>query len=231
MEQVRSTPRTPGRHRARARVAVVGLTLVASIATTRPAGAEPTGVVAPTPSGATGATADAPTYSPTGAYRTVRSGTTEVDGRRVTWSLRRAPGSGGTTCWRFEAKPAAKSAGANAPKGARCSFAPAADADPVDRPWFVQSNARSAPYGFVAFVAPKGTTKVRVGTEGGRFRTVTGSSPFVFVNGRDPLWVDLTLPGGPRLACPAGVLIDRYDLRDPILTKPSIGAAWFCDEP
>lgn len=223
-------PHTTRTGRLRIRALAAGCALAAGVAGATPAGAEPTGVVTPAPSGASGAT---PTtaYGPTGAYRTVRSGTTEVDGRRVTWSLRRAPGSGGTTCWRFEAKPAAKSAGANAPKGARCSFAPAADADPVDRPWFVQSNARSAPYGFVAFVAPKGTTKVRVGTEGGRFRTVTGSSPFVFVNGRDPLWVDLTLPGGPRLACPAGVLIDRYDLRDPILTKPSIGAAWFCDEP
>lgn len=217
-----------GRHRIRAVAA--GIALAAGVAGTTPAGAEPTGVIAPAPTGATGAT---PTtaYGPTGPYRTVRSGTTEIDGRRVTWKLRRAPGSGGTTCWRFEAKPAAKSAGSNAPGGARCSFAPAADADPVDRPWFVQSNARSAPYGFVAFVAPKGTTKVRVGTEGGRFRTVTGSSPFVFVSARDPLWVDLTLPGGPRLACPAGVLIDRADLRDPILSKPSIGAAWFCDEP
>ena len=230
MEQVRSTPRTPGRHRACRRAVVIGLALVASIAPAGPVGAEPTGVVAPAPTGASGATPTT-TYGPTGAYRTVRSGTTEVDGRRISWSLRRAPGSGGTTCWRFEAKPAAKSAGSNAPGGARCSIAPAADADPVDRPWFVQSNARSAPYGFLAFVVPKGTTKVRVGTEGGRFRTVSGSSPFVVVNGRDPLWVDLTLPDRTRLSCAAGVLIDRSDLRDPILTRPSVGAAWFCDEP
>lgn len=222
----RTSPR-PRRARASVTAAVLGATLALAAS---PAGAAPTGVVAPTPSGASGAT---PTtaFTPTGAYRTVRSGTTEVDGRRVTWKLRRAPGSGGTTCWRFDAKPAAKSAGANGPAGARCMYPTAPDADPVDVPMFVQSNARSAPYGFVAFTAPKGTTRVRVGTEGGRFRTVSGSSPFVFVNGRDPLWVDLTLPGGTRLACPAGVLIDRADLRDPILSRPSVGAAWFCDTP
>ena len=221
-------PASPLRRRARTLVtaAILGAALGLPAGA---AGAAPTGVVAPAPSGASGATPTT-TFTPTGAYRTVRSGTTEVDGRRVTWKLRRAPGSGGTTCWRFEAKPAAKAAGANGPDGARCMFPTAADADPVDVPMFVQSNARSAPYGFVAVTAPKGTTKVRVGTEGGRFRTVSGSSPFVFVSARDPLWVDLTLPGGTRLACPAGVLIDRADLRDPILTRPSVGAAWFCDE-
>ena len=221
----------PGRPSRRVRPLVALAVLVGATAgiAAGPVGAAPTGVIAPAPSGATGAT---PTteFAPTGAYRTVRSGTTTVDGTQVTWKLRRAPGADGTTCWRFVAKPAAKSAGANGPDGARCMFPPAADADPGDQPSFVQSNARSASYGFVAFTAPKGTTKVRVGTEGGRFRTVSGSSPYVVVTARDPLWVNLTLPGGTRLACPAGVLISRSDLRDPILTRPSVGAAWFCDE-
>ena len=56
------------------------------------------------------------------------------------------------------------------------------------------------------------------------------SGPIVFVGKKSPLWVDMTLPGKHRLACQGGVVMDKYDLKDPILTDNSVGAAWFCDE-
>jgi hypothetical protein len=131
-------------------------------------------------------------------------------------------------------KPKSISAEGNAPGNARCYPPVADDADIVDVPLVVAANAALSKIGFVAIVVPKGTRSVKVGQIGGKFTTISGgkslSGPIVFVGKKSPLWVDMTLPGKHRLACQGGVMIDKYDLKDPVLTDNSVGAAWFCDE-
>ena len=186
-------------------------------------------------SGASGVGAVAPavdftSVKPTGHYRVVSKGKADS----VTWRLERATGNKGTTCWRMVTKPKSISAQGNAPGNARCYPPVADDAESVDIPLVVAANAARSKVGFVAIVVPKGTRSVKVGQIGGKFTTISGgkslSGPIVFVGKKSPLWVDMTLPGKHRLACQGGVLIDKYDLKDPILTDNSVGAAWFCDE-
>ena len=177
-----------------------------------------------------GVTVDIRSVTPTGPYRLVSKG----KAGSVTWRLERAAGDKGTTCWRIVTKPKSLSALGNAPGNARCYLPIADDADITDVPLVVAANAARSKVGFVAIVVPKGTRSVRVGQIGGKFTTIAGgkslSGPIVFVGKKSPLWVDMTLPGKHRLACQGGVLMDKYDLKDPILTRPSVGAAWFCDE-
>lgn len=177
-----------------------------------------------------GAAVDIRAVTPTGPYRLVSKG----KAGSVTWRLERATGDKGTTCWRIVTKPKSLSALGNAPGNARCYLPVPADAELVDVPLVVAANAARSKVGFVAIVVPKGTRSVRVGQIGGKFTTISGgkslNGPIVFVGKKSPLWVDMTLPGKHRLACQGGVLIDKYDLKDPILTGPSVGAAWFCDE-
>ena len=168
--------------------------------------------------------------SVTGPYRVVSRGKSGS----LTWRLERATGDKGTTCWRMVTRPKALSIKGNAPGNARC-LAPVDDnADITDVPLVVTANAAGSKVGFVAIVVPKGTRSVRVGQIGGKFTTISGgkslSGPIVFVGKKSPLWVDMTLPGKHRLACQGGVVMEKYDLKDPILTDNSVGAAWFCDE-
>lgn len=192
--------------------------------------AAPTGATGASGVGAVAPWVDLRSVTPTGPYRLVSKG----KAGSVTWRLERATGDKGTTCWRMVTKPKSISAKGNAPGNARCYQPVADDADIVDVPLVVAANAERSKVGFVAIVVPKGTRSVKVGQVGGKFTTISGgkslSGPIVFVGKKSPLWVDMTLPGKHRLACQGGVLIDKYDLKDPILTDNSVGAAWFCDE-
>jgi len=194
------------------------------------ADAAPTGTSGTSGVGAVAPWVDLRSVTPTGPYRLVSKG----KAGSVTWRLERATGDKGTTCWRMVTKPKSISAKGNAPGNARCYQPVADDADNVDVPLVVAANAARSKVGFVAIVVPKGTRSVKVGVIGGKFTTISGgkslSGPIVFVGKKSPLWVDMTLPGKHRLACQGGVLIDKYDLKDPILTDNSVGAAWFCDE-
>lgn len=215
------------------------LTMLAAVAMfTTNAHAAPTSTPSSAVTGASGASGvgavapavDFRSVTPKGPYRLVSKG----KAGSVTWRLERATGDKGTTCWRMVTKPKSISAKGNAPGNARCYPPVADDADNVDVPLVVAANAERSKVGFVAIVVPKGTRSVKVGQIGGKFTTISGgkslSGPIVFVGKKSPLWVDMTLPGKHRLACQGGVLIDKYDLKDPILTDNSVGAAWFCDE-
>ncbi|MSZ29704.1 MAG: hypothetical protein F2634_05000 [Actinobacteria bacterium] len=189
-----------------------------------------TGATGVTGVGAVTPAVDFRSVTPKGPYRLVSKGKADS----VTWRLERATGNKGTTCWRIVTKPKSISAPGNAPGNARCYPPVADDADSVDIPLVVAANAKRSKIGFVAIVVPKGTRSVKVGVIGGKFTPISEgkslSGPIVFVGKKTPLWVDMTLPGKHRLACQGGVLIDKYDLKDPILTGSSVGAAWFCDE-
>ncbi|CAB4864599.1 MAG: hypothetical protein F2782_03120 [Actinobacteria bacterium] len=194
------------------------------------ADATPTGAPGVSEVGAVAPVVDLSSVTPKGPYRLVSKG----KAGSVSWRLERATGNKGTTCWRIVTKPKSISAQGNAPGNARCYPPIADDAESVDIPLVVAANAARSKVGFVAIVVPKGTRSVKVGQIGGKFTTISGgkslSAPIVFVGKKSPLWVDMTLPGKHRLACQGGVVMDKYDLKDPILTDNSVGAAWFCDE-
>ncbi len=211
-------------------VALIATMLVSLAMFPTEAHAAPSGASGASGVGAVAPAVDLSSVTPTGPYRLVSKG----KAGSVTWRLERAPGDKGTTCWRMVTKPKSISAKGNAPGNARCYQPVADDTDMVDVPLVVAANAARSKVGFVAIVVPKGTRSVKVGQAGGKFTTISKgkslSGPIVFVGKKSPLWVDMTLPGKHRLACQGGVVMDKYDLKDPILTDNSVGAAWFCDE-
>jgi hypothetical protein len=171
--------------------------------------------------------------TPTGKYVTAATGTVAVGKDRIAWHLDRAPGTSGTTCWRWISKPAPRTPKYNGAKNALCQLPVPADADPADVPQVVAQSARGSRYGLVAVRVPKGTTKVKVGYAGGRLVSATVSpTGLITVAGKQaPLYVSMQLPGSVRLECAAGAVSTRADLSDPQLTTNAVGTPFICQEP
>ncbi len=167
-----------------------------------------------------------PVVEPSGPFTTVRSG---VSGR-VHWSLRRAPGTQGTVCWRWDATPplAQSHLGAGA---ARClEPAPTHPVDPSDAVQFaVVGNGTSSYDALVALLPPK-VKQLTLGFVGGATRALPVQSPLVWIGPTLPTkaYLGVTLEHGTLLGCGAGAITDVGDLHDPQLTTGVATAAWAC---
>lgn len=165
---------------------------------------------------------------PVGEFTPAASGT---DGGA--WSLERADGTKGTTCWRVTATPTIALNGTDA-AGVRCIAAIAADADPADTVVFVAENARQASRDFAAVVFPKGAHDLVVGYVGGRTAPAAVptpiTTPFVMTAPllRGPAYLAVTLSSGEFVECGRGAIGIASDLSDSNLTGSIDGTPWTC---
>jgi MFS family permease len=200
--------------------AAIGFTLIAAIgSTTSPAGA---------------LTAAGERVTRTTDQRTVvAAGRTQLEkGRSVSWRVERTPGAYGTTCWRFVAKPPAKTPRYNGPDNAKCLARPAQDAAVEEVPQVVAWSAQTLPYGLLVVVVPRSVTKARVGFAGGRVTNAAAAGPGVFVTvSKEVPLIERFSIRGRRVTCAGGSMIEFADLKDPILTRASVGMPFICDVP
>ncbi|WP_334143225.1 hypothetical protein [Rhabdothermincola sp.] len=108
------------------------------------------------------------TSKPDGDYQAVRSGTTAG----VRWTLQRAPGTNGGSCWRLEADPPLTPVGehfAPFPGGARCVLPPSPDED-LDQQIavVVDADAAQTPYDALVVVVPPEVRSVEMAYPDGK---------------------------------------------------------------
>lgn len=169
-----------------------------------------------------------PMIEPTGPERVVGRGSVGED----TWRIRRAPGPGDVTCWRIVVNGrTSPTVGTNSATGARCIAALPKDAPLAERVDAVAWTRTGTPVDITVLVAPSTATEVRFGAVGGRLSTVRGGSPFVAAGRRPTLWAEVRFRSGKRLICTAGSVTVRSDLRNPSITRASIGTPWGCEAP
>ena len=160
-------------------------------------------------------------------FKTVASGTSAG----VSWSLQRAAGTQGTTCWRWQAsRPLAQQL--QAPEAGRCFRPVDPDATPDDQTQFLVYGNGKGSYDALAVVLPRSAKKLVLGFVGGKTQPVPVpvGTPLVWVGPPSPFkaYLGITLANGSLVDCGAGAVTTVDDLTNPTLTGPAETAAWAC---
>jgi hypothetical protein len=170
-----------------------------------------------------------PVVEPSGPFEEVASGTTEG----VTWTLLRAPGTEGTSCWRWQATPPLPQVGLPNPDAFRCVKAPDMPeevSDVSDEILFPVIGNGQGSYDALVALVPEDTAAATMGFVGGTTQDVPVSKPFVWIGPPQPLkgYLGLTLDDGTRVDCGAGAITTPDDLTNDAFTGFATTAAWAC---
>lgn len=186
----------------------------------------------PPPDDQIGASRARPAVEPTGPFEMVASGSSPAV---TSWSLLRAPGTDGGTCWRFEASTPVDPVAAQ-PDGTTCITAPDPEASPDDQVEVVVDAGSAASFDAVVAVTPPDSTGAQMRlADGTRVPLAVDPNGFVvYVGPKTPLAVvfDVTVPGGSVVTCGPGSISELEDLN--VLTPDDLArldrAPWLCLE-
>ena len=166
---------------------------------------------------------------PAGPYAPIRTGTT--DG--VAWGIERAQGTAGSTCWRLNSGAASVEA---SDANRRCIFPISPDDGPVDAVRFAVRPIGARPLEAVVVLFKGRLGSARFGFRDGTWQDAgydAGLHALVWVgaSGSAPLFLEITLAGGARVACAPGVITSMQEVAalDESGAAEAALQAWACE--
>src|SRR5689334_16710308 len=168
-----------------------------------------------------------PPPEPAGPFLTVRTG----NDAGAAWTLQRAPGRDGGSCWRFTSTPAMPVVKPNYNTDTRCVPPVAAGADVTDQTDFVLwTDGSTVPQAAVVAAVPPSITQATLGFVGGRIQPATVSNGLLTWVGpsSEPLAYVGFQDGATKIDCGIGAVSSPADLVNDAAVGNPFGSAWLC---